>query len=399
MFGRPLKAAILTSLLSGVSLLGQNTCNSTKLVCLLPTALHTNPPTFNFFNQTFATEIGQLPLATPASGFIFTFDKQRGVYTASQESFGPLVAERVETIGYHKVYLALTYQRFSFGELDGNNLKNLPLVFAYPSTESPEVVTQTNNRIDIKVNQYVAFLTYGLSKKVDVSVAVPYNRIAMSVTSMGTEYSTSSSATASFLETVPGTAHGFGDVVLAAKGTVLEYGKYGVAVGGELRLPSGDAENFVGSGAVGIKPYGVFARRGKIGLHVDLAYQWNASSVLNTGANGTQHSLPGFLGYTVGTDMGLLKRLTVSADLIGQHFFDAPGISKPGTPPEQSFVPAVSLSSVEAINGGYNVYNVAVGGKANLWKNLLLIGNVTIKLNNEALRATAVPLVGLSYSF
>jgi hypothetical protein len=97
--------------------LAQNTCGNTKLECLLPTALHTNPGTFNFFNQTFATQVGQLPLATPASGFIFTFDKQKGVYIATQESFGPLVAERVETMGFHRVYLAFTYQRFAFDDL------------------------------------------------------------------------------------------------------------------------------------------------------------------------------------------------------------------------------------------------------------------------------------------
>lgn len=87
---RILKIVIQVGLSGAITVLAQNTCGNTKLECLLPTALHTNTPTFNFFNQTFATQIGQLPLATPASGFIFTFDKQKGVYTAAQESFGPL---------------------------------------------------------------------------------------------------------------------------------------------------------------------------------------------------------------------------------------------------------------------------------------------------------------------
>jgi hypothetical protein len=164
---RILKIVIQVGLSGAITVLAQNTCGNTKLECLLPTALHTNTPTFNFFNQTFATQIGQLPLATPASGFIFTFDKQKGVYTAAQEGFGPLAAERAETIGYHKVYLAFTYQRFAFDELYGNSLGKLPLVFLYPSPQSPLVVTTTSNRIDTKVNQYVGFLTYGISKNLD----------------------------------------------------------------------------------------------------------------------------------------------------------------------------------------------------------------------------------------
>src|SRR5215469_17153967 len=112
MLKRALTITMLVGLLHSPSATGQTTtCGDTKLACLLPTAFHTNPPTFNFFNEAFGTQIAQLPLATPASGFLFTFDKATGVYMASQESFGPLVAERAETIGRHTAYLAFTYQR------------------------------------------------------------------------------------------------------------------------------------------------------------------------------------------------------------------------------------------------------------------------------------------------
>src|SRR5579859_8900 len=132
MLKRALVFAMLAALSYATSAKAQTTtCGSTKLACLLPAAFHTNPPTFNFFNEAFGTQIGQLPLATPASGFLFTFDKGLGVYKDSQESFGPLVAERVETIGRHKLYLAFTYQRFGFSELDGNTLKDLPLLFVF----------------------------------------------------------------------------------------------------------------------------------------------------------------------------------------------------------------------------------------------------------------------------
>lgn len=396
---RILKIAIEVGLLSAVSALAQNTCGNTKLECLMPTALHTNPPTFNFFNQTFATQIGQLPLATPASGFIFTFDKQKGVYTAAQESFGPLVAERFETIGYHKAYLAFTYQRFAFDELDDNSLGNLPLFFSYPSAQNPQVVTQTFSRIDTKVNQYVAFATFGISKRVDISIAVPINRISLGVSTSGHEYSTSTPAKVSFTQTVAGEASGFGDVVLAGKGTLYQNDKYGVAAGMELRLPSGDEKNFLGSGAVGIKPYLVLGHRGKIAPHLNLAYQWNGSSALTRDANGAEQPLPGFFGYTFGADMGLLHQVTFTADLVGEHFFNAPRITTPGTPSTTVSDPTIAFSTVFPTDGDYEVDNLALGLKLNAWKKLLLLGNATIKLNNGGLRATVVPLVGVSYSF
>ena len=399
MFGRVLRVMIQAGLFGAVNMWAQTTCGNTKLACLLPTALHTNPPTFNFFNEAFATQIGQLPLATPASGFIFTFDKQKGIYVASQESFGPLLAERVETIGRHKAYLAFTYQWFDFSDIDGNDLNHLPILFSFPSAGGAQVVTQTDNRIDTKVNQYVVFGTFGLSDHIDVSIAIPFERISMEVTTNGTEFSTTTSAMTSFTQYLPGVASGLGDVVISAKGTILKWEEYGLAVGGELHLPTGDEQNFLGSGAVGIKPYFVLARRGKIAPHLNLAYQWNGSSALAIGQDGKEQSLPGFFAYTIGAEMGLSKRLTLAADLLGQHFFGAPQISTPTNVPATVNGQPTVFSSVVPISGGYNVSNLSFGVKANPWRRLLLLGNITIKVDSGGLRSTVVPLVGVSYSF
>ncbi len=377
----------------------QNSCGSNKLSCLLPVALHTDPPTFNFFNQTFATQIAQLPLATPASGFLFTFNKRLGVFQASQESFGPLVAQRAETIGVHRIFVALTYQRFAFNVLDGNDLKKLPLVFAYPTTENPDVVTQTINRIDTKMDQYVMFATYGISGRVDVSVAVPLNRISLGVTSVGTEYSTSTNATGSFTQTVGGVASGFGDVVLAGKGTVWQNSRYGLAAGMEMRLPTGDELNLLGSGAIGVKPYFVVERRGRIAPHLNVLYQWNADSVLAAGADGVQKPLPRFFGYSGGFDTSVWRPVTLAVDLVGQHVFNAPRITTAQTISSTVPDPSVTLSSALPFTGDYETENLAVGVKVNAWKKLIAIGNVTARLNGAGLRTTLVPLVGLSYSF
>ena len=132
---------------------------------------------------------------------------------------------------------------------------------------------------------------------------------------------------------------------------------------------------------------------------MNLAYQWNGSSSLAIDQNGKQQSLPGFFGYTFGADMAITKRITAAADLIGQHYFDAPQISTPRSVMATVNGKPTAFSSVVAINGGYNVNNLALGLKANPWRNLLVLANVTIKLDSGGLRATAVPLIGLSYSF
>src|SRR5947209_4293042 len=101
MFKRAIATVILAGLPFASTVMSAQSNCGTKLYCLIPTVFHTTSSTFNFFNDAFGTQIGQLPLASPASGFVYTFDKS-GVYTASSESFGPLLAERSETIGRHK---------------------------------------------------------------------------------------------------------------------------------------------------------------------------------------------------------------------------------------------------------------------------------------------------------
>jgi len=373
-------------------------CASTKLFCLIPTAFHTTVSQFNFFNEAFGTQVTQLPLATPASGFIFTFDKSLGVYTASNQSFGPILTERAETIGRHKLYVAFTYQHFGFSEIDGTSTTNVPIVFTFFNPANGDTVyTATHDRVDTKVEQYAAFATFGLTSRVDVSVAIPFERISLGVSSTGTEYSTISTATASFKEFLPGSASGIGDVILSAKGTVLKKQRLRMALGTELRLPSGDERNFLGSGAVGVKPYVAVSRTGKIAPHLDLGYQWNGTSFLATNKAGVEQNLPGFFYYSGGVDVGVTKRVTLVGDLLGQRFFNAPQITSPTSLsiPGQSG----SFTSVEPVTGSYSADNLGIGTKINPIGHLLITANVLVKLDNGGLRAKVVPMAGLSYSF
>jgi hypothetical protein len=382
-----------------VCAIGQNTCAGTaktKLYCLMPTAFHTPAAAFNFFNTAFATELSQLPLATPASGFIFSSDPSTGLPTLSSTSFGPIMTERGETIGRHKLFLAFTYQQFRFHSIDGNDLENVPIVFYFPSVNNPSVVTQTNNRINSTVNQYVGYATFGLTKRIDVSIAVPFSRISLGVSSSGTEYSTTTPQQQSFQEYIPGSASGFGDVVLAAKGTAWSGEHMLLALGAELRLPSGDALNFLGSGAVGIKPYVALSGKGRVSPHVNLGYQWNGNSVLARDLLGNEQQLPGYFLYYLGADIGASKRLTVIADFLGQEFFNAQRVTSPRVPPIH--IEGVSLLSVEPTTGSYSANNLAIGLKVNPWAHLLITGNVLIRLNSGGLRSNVVPLVGISYT-
>src|SRR5208283_5643568 len=127
-------------------------CNSptnNHLICLVPFATRSlgasNSPAPTF-NSSFATQLSQLPLLSSGSGVVLTLDKALGVYVAS-ENLGPILTDRAQTIGRHKLLVAFAYQKFVFNNIDGTNLNNVPFVFAVGSgTLNPsQPCTSTNN--------------------------------------------------------------------------------------------------------------------------------------------------------------------------------------------------------------------------------------------------------------
>jgi hypothetical protein len=376
----------------------QTACGNQKLICLIPTVLHTTSSTFNFFNTALGTQITQLPIPSQASGFLFRVGSQ-GVIEPYQVSFGPILSERADTIGRKIAYFSTTYQRFSFSTIDGNGLKNLPILFYFPSVDQPQVITVPVTRVAIQEDQYVALGTYGVTDKLNLAAAIPFGRVSMGVSAAGTEYSTTTTATATFTEYLPGAAAGVEDFVLQAKYLLMKRERYNVAVGGNFRFPTGEAKDYLGTGAYGLNPFIVASGSKRVSPHVHLAYQWNSHSVLATNSSGHQDLLPGFFTYNLGLDVGVTKRVTIVGDLLGRQFFDAPQVSTPRNVTVQVAGQPKTFATIVRVSGSYNSNDLAVGFKGNPWSNLLITVNGTFKLNDSGLRATAVPLVGVSYSF
>jgi hypothetical protein len=369
--------------------------NPHNLICLIPRATQTPSGAFNFFNAYFGTDLSRLPLATPASGFIFAFDKKLGVYAASNESFGPIMTERGETIGRHKLYLAFTYERFNFRTIDGHDLRSLPLLLT-EGKGANAIFSVTSNRVDAKVDQFATYLTFGLFDRMDVSLAVPFQKISLGVSSTGSQYSATGDVVGGFQNFIPGTASGIGDVVLAAKGVAYRAEKTKLAIGSELRVPTGDKYNFLGTGTTGVKPYVALSRSGRVSPHLDLGYQWNGKTILFRNKAGLDQRLPTDLYVSGGTDFGVTKRLTLVGDYLFQRFFGGPRVLS------GSFtIPNTTQNVPVLINrkGPYSENSLSLGAKFNPAGRLLVALNALIQLDEKGLRSRVVPFGEISYSF
>lgn len=384
-------------------------------------------------NVSMGSALTLLALPSPASGLIFTTDPTLGTMIPSNESYGPILAERAETIGRHRFYIASTYQYFNFSSLDGIDLKHLPVVFGHaqfqiggvnPPYEQDYITTQ--NRIDLKAHQVTFYATYGLTSRIDVSVAVPILDVSLAISSNATivrvapqpvgpldPYYGSTNGTGYFhyfdpanpagstnkTYTNSSSASGIGDVVFRVKGTVLKLERTRVAVGVDVRTPTGDAKNFLGSGAPGVKGFVAASYRARFSPHVNLGYEYNGQSILagdlSTDSTG---KLPNQFFYAAGVDVGLTKRWTVAGDLLGSRLSSTVRSSRTGFT-DVNGTPQPEVQQIAVYRGSVNMDDISVGTKLGLVGNLLLTGNVFFKVNDAGLRAKVVPLVGLSYTF
>jgi hypothetical protein len=202
-------------------------------------------------------------------------------------------------------------------------------------------------------------------------------------------------------------------------------------VGADVRFPTGDALNFLGSGTYGFTPFAVVSYSARVSPHANVGFEENGSSVLagdiiaptsTTPSSLTKGHLPNQFLYSGGVDVVIVKaRLAGTFDLIGQRVLNA----RRSTVTSQSFLGACSpagLTPVDSSNsngycstatptpdvtkpslfetkGSFNIINASLGAKVRVSDKFVIFGNALIKLDNGGLRATVVPLVGASFSF
>jgi len=315
----------------------------------------------------------------------------------------------------------------------------------------------TVNRLDLNVHEVTPVLVFGLTNRFDISVAVPILRVGGAITSSATintfervptETAAEAAADINSCENNPllpviGCMHqfsktvsvkgesgpyfanalqgynsavfsssrssaGIGDVVFRGKFQVVKSEKAGLSVGVDLHTPTGSAEQFLGSGTWGVRPFAVLSYyAGRIEPHASLGLQINGNSILavdprkiqaNNGtwpAGATGH-LANILNFDVGWDAGINKRASVSGDFIGQSFFGVQTLAV------TNYVDYAGNSNPTIGTTGTvtsNLLSFAAGAKIRPFGRLILTGNVLFRVNDAGLHYKPAPLIGLAYTF
>ena len=228
----------------------------------------------------------------------------------------------------------------------------------------------------------------------------------------------------------------FGDLLLRFKGSVFEGPRASLAIGTDLRLPTGDAENYLGTvgdicealyGALVVQPPACewnchrSARRLRLAVQREECAGRHAAGRQRHRAIGggasvpvvgapfatTKDYLPDVFSWAVGTEVAFGRRNTLVIDFLGNQIGwirgaqtlasrnitdPAPTELLPGARPMQSGLGDAGRTS-------FGQYSGAFGYKARIVGNLVATFQALVRFDNNGLTARVVPLYGLGYGF
>jgi hypothetical protein len=346
-------------------------------------------------NDALKGQLGTFPLPSPASGFTFKLDPATGVVERSTQSLGPLFADRAETIGKGRFSIGFTYQHITFDELDGVDLEDggISLTFRHEPTaqllgfpapfffEGDTVTARVF--ADIESDLFVLTASYGILDNLDVAIAIPIIRTKIEARGMATINHIATAAAPDIHRFPNGTDFlfvedsdedtGIGDIVLRGKYNFYRSPMVSLAGALDLRLPTGDADNLRGLDTVRVSPFFIAsAHLFGISPHVNLGFDIGDTSKIENE-----------FFYRIGFDWAIFRPLTFAFDVLGRYIID-------NQRPDASDTTKTSDD---------NIVSAAIGLKINPWRNLIILVNVLIPLNDTGLRDDFTPLIGLEWTF
>ena len=287
-------------------------------------------------------------------------------------------------------------------------------------------------RLSMKASTDTAafFATYGISDRWDVGVAIPVMRVDLEATAdaeivrLGTAFQPlvhtfqTGADIAQRTFTEARSASGIGDIVLRTKYNMHQRGAQGVAATFDLRLPTGDAENLLGTGST----------QGRLGLvlstgtdrfaqHVNFGYTFSGSTDVSTyigddpvlaSALLPSDTPPDEVHFNGGVEYAATDRLTLLGEFMGRTLrnvgrLDVAERSFSYTPQGQPVVsPALqspSFREFQAREGSLTLGLAAFGAKFSVGGRALVSAHVLLPVTDGGLRSRVTTTLGFDYTF
>jgi hypothetical protein len=430
-------------------------------------------------NRGLVSQLATFPLGTSSGGFTWKFDESAGTYSRASQSFGPSFAERALTVGRNRFSLAFNYQHTTFDSFEGQSLDDGSIRFYLPHTDccpapAPNSllnlafegdVMETALTIDAKLDTFTVFATYGITNNWDIGVAIPISQVELDLT-LAAEILRFSTQANPLVHQFPdgssrrvfvtsGSASGLGDVLLRTKYQFYDAPSVKLAAALDLRLPTGDADDLLGTGTTQGKLYAILSTGNeRFSQHVNFGYTFSGAGEIDRflpsgaeagthvggvtigeggGRNGnfpnpqslTAEDLGGApavseeVNFAAGIEWAATPRVTVIGDLVGRSLRDAGQFelltkqvtfnrclsstncaqAAPGGPLTATSFEGRDLQELQFEPGNVSQFYGTAGVKFNPGGNFLVGGSVMFPLNDRGLRSKFTTVIGVEYAF
>ena len=199
--------------------------------------------------------LASVPIATSSSGFLYRLSPELGTVQRATESFGGFFVERALTPGHGRASFGVSASTTSFNRIDGNDLRDGTLVtLANRFEDEPAPFDTESLTLTVRSSTMTLFASVGITERFEIGGALPLVRLELEGERINVyRGDTFAQARAS------ATASGIADAAVRAKYTLFNRGGAGLALAGELRLPTGDSDNLLGAGSASVRVFGIAA--------------------------------------------------------------------------------------------------------------------------------------------
>lgn len=383
----------------------------------VPAAAGANGTIISFITSAISGSVADFPFSSASGGSTFRFEG--GMPVRTSVSPGPIFAERAPTLGRGRALVGASYNSFHYSTLRGVDLGNIPLVFTHANTDTPACdsiagtdcapmgVPVLENEImlfrlslDVNVKLTSFVLTYGLTDRVDIGVALPIVSTSLHGVSHAEIVPFGGTTAAHFFAGTPdnpvlnatrsveGSATGLGDVAVRLKANLRHSEQTSVALLADARFPTGSEEDLLGSGEFSGRLLAVMsARHGNFSPHVNLGYLYRGGDTRTDAVTAT-----------LGFDHLMAPWATVAVDLVSQLQVGDSHLDVPGTILiEEPFQRSIATSTIPDRRD--DIVDGSFGFKFTTGPSTTIVLNTLWPLNRGGLRSNVLWTIGAEYNF
>lgn len=300
---------------------------------------------FRNLSAALATARSLAPIPSASGAFQFEWDPELDTFVRRRQSLGPIFSERAQTIGHRTLTASVSYSHIRFSSLEGDSLNHVrssqPVFteeFLSQLPKSDQMRARDNSLVteldlDFALDQLFFSAAYGLTDRIDLSLAISVNRADMEGQALATITDANGDGGAFFIETQPGVdecgttflcavdsfkgdAFGTGDLYLRGKWHFYDTRFADFALVGLLTLPTGNADDFLGFHDPTFTPSLIASKQfWRFAPHVNLGYAFRSGEDVSQAL------------WTAGTDALVFPWLTLGGDFLGYHDDKRDGIN------------------------------------------------------------------------